>query len=1292
MTQPTAGFRGTERYQVRRVLGAGGMGVVYEVYDRRRKTTVALKTLRRLDAASIYRFKREFRAVARASHPNLVKLYELVAEDEQCFFTMELVDGVDLLRWVGHTTWPGAETASGPPSLDDVALPTPEVLERSDAPADATAPRARALPARVRPAATTAGLDEGRLRGAMRQLAQGVMALHQMGCLHRDIKPSNVLVAPDGRVVLLDLGLVTSTHPSEASVERYVAGTAAYMSPEQASAKPLTEASDWYSVGVVLYEALTGARPFRGVFEHVLREKIAREPAPPSSVAEGVPEDLEELCVELLRIEPSERPKGAEILRLLGDAPPAGASDPPPPPSVSIPAPGAAFVGRREQLGLLAGAYRAASEGRTTTVHVHGSSGMGKSALLRHFLDDVSVGRDAAVVLTGRCYQRESVPFKAVDGLIDSLSRHLRAMPRARVDALLPEGTASLSRVFPVLEQVEAVALVADPRPQAADPHELRRRAFAALRRLLARIAAQRPLVLCVDDLQWGDLDSVHLLAELTRPPDAPAMLLIVSYRGDEIGSCPHVDALREVQGLGSADVALGVTEIPVGALDKADATELAGRLLGGEATDRERQASTVAAESGGNPFFVHELVRWVQREEIELSRLAERSDEGRRIPGPVRLESVLASRLDQLSTEARTVLETVALAGRPLSRQVLTLATDLGPAEHKAVDDLRATCLLRVRASAGEEAVEPYHDRIRQVLVRGLPGWQVRERHLRLALALQGTRHADPEALAEHYCGAGHLEKAGEFALLAADQAAEAVAFDRTAMLLRFAMRMLDDGIVARQGLRPRLADALAQAGRSSEAAQVFMECVGETQGQEALQFQARAAEEHLRAGQLEEGMAVLAEVLAALKMKMAGSQAAAMRSLVGRRLRLRLRGLGWRERDPATIAPVDRMRADICWAVSSGLAMIDPIRGGDYQTRGLLLALQSGDPHQVARFLAGEAGYSATSGPRGRERSAAILKDAAGLAERLGDPKLRGLVAFGAAVSAYEGGDWRRAREMAERAERLYLDYCSGVTLELATNRHFLLLALLQLGELAEMAVRAPAYTQDAEARGDRFTSTSFRNGCMNITWLVRDDVAGARRAVETAMKPWRQREFLLQHYEGLYAAATIDLYAGEPAAAWEQITEAWPRLASAQLLRVQQLHLEVLYLRGRTALAIAASEPQRRGAMLAEARSASRRMLKERMAWAEPLARLIEAGAAAVEGRTAQAVSLLEQLVPALDLQDMGLYAAAARRRLGELRGDAAGALSIQQVDDWFVAQGVRNAAAMTALFAPGFPERP
>src|SRR6184192_2059628 len=123
----------------------------------------------------------------------------------------------------------------------------------------------------------------------MKQLAEGISALHEAGKLHRDLKPSNILVTKEGRLVILDFGLVTEpAHLGFQQSGEIIVGTPAYMSPEQGAGLELTEASDWYSVGVILYEALTGHLPFAG---NLLSQTISKEkldPPAPSKLVSGI--------------------------------------------------------------------------------------------------------------------------------------------------------------------------------------------------------------------------------------------------------------------------------------------------------------------------------------------------------------------------------------------------------------------------------------------------------------------------------------------------------------------------------------------------------------------------------------------------------------------------------------------------------------------------------------------------------------------------------------------------------------------------------------------------------------------------------------------------------------------------------------------------------------------------------------------------------------------------------------------------------------------------------------------
>src|SRR5580698_10598334 len=199
-------FAGTDRYKIRRRLGSGGFGVVYEADDTTLGEPVALKLLHNPDGNALYRFKQEFRSLAHIKHPNLVALYDLASDGGRWFFTMELVDGIDVISFV----WGGNKRSprrlldrSGDLSITQAELEAAPATRRDDWTANGDR-----QPASERPQAAEMPLDTHRLRNVFGQLARGVAALHEAGKVHRDIKPSNVLVENNGRVVLLDFGLV----------------------------------------------------------------------------------------------------------------------------------------------------------------------------------------------------------------------------------------------------------------------------------------------------------------------------------------------------------------------------------------------------------------------------------------------------------------------------------------------------------------------------------------------------------------------------------------------------------------------------------------------------------------------------------------------------------------------------------------------------------------------------------------------------------------------------------------------------------------------------------------------------------------------------------------------------------------------------------------------------------------------------------------------------------------------------------------------------------------------------
>ena len=541
-------FRGTKRFVVEGHLGEGGMGVVHRARDTERAEVVALKTMTRLDPGALLRFKREFRALADISHPNVVQLYELFSEGDLWFFTMELVDGCDFLTWIHSSlsappppmpsSRQNAQGDARPDRGPETLAASTEYYESLDLP-----PVSERVPVSNRPTVRTpfAVRDEGRLRSALRQLAAGVAAIHAAGKLHRDIKPSNVMVTTGGRVVLLDFGVVGEYRAAGAGhrVDEPIVGTPAYMAPEQASFRSPTPAADWYAVGVILFEALAGRLPFEGETRHVLLAKQQPLAIRPSDLVHGAPPDLEELCLELLAVDPAARPSAEEVMeRLQGDEPAPVSS------SLELP-----FVGRRALLAELHAAFDASTAGPPVVAMLHGRSGMGKSAVAGRFLLEVATRTDA-LVLSGRCYEREAVPFKAVDQVMDELCRWLGRLPEDEAFGILPQDVQALARLFPVLRNVRAVAAL--PESDVADRIELRRTAFAAMKDLLGAIARRRPLVIHVDDLQWGDADSVQLLEAILAAPAPPPLMLLCGHRTELAASSRALEFGNRAPGSGT--------------------------------------------------------------------------------------------------------------------------------------------------------------------------------------------------------------------------------------------------------------------------------------------------------------------------------------------------------------------------------------------------------------------------------------------------------------------------------------------------------------------------------------------------------------------------------------------------------------------------------------------------------------------------------------------------------------------------------------------------------------------
>lgn len=1206
---PAGSFTGTERFSVLRELGAGGMGVVYLARDGERARDVALKTLARLDAQGLYRFKNEFRSLADLSHPNLVELGELICDGDQWFFTMEFVDGVEFIGYARPSGRRRVADGYAPTRMSDTMSAAEVVATLQPTPVTATE-------------LVADGFDEVKLRGSLAQLVAGLKALHDAGKVHRDVKPANVLCTRDGRVAVLDFGLVTDYRDRDVEDGRTICGTPDYMAPEQIALEPVGPAADWYAVGVMIFEVLTGALPFSGVAAALLWQKLFGEPAP---LPAGVPEDLAALCGALLQRDPSRRPNGAEILRRLRVEAPEEHHE-------------HAFVGRAHELAALE-QLLASSRERPTMVVVSGESGLGKTALVQEFLARTLAASPDTLVLPSRCFERESVPYKAFDGAVDALSRALLQLGDAA--AALPDAAtvAALRRVFPVLRRVPQVAAADDGGID--NVTELRWAAFRGLRQLLGHFGARGPLVVCIDDLQWADADSLVLLRELLAPSREPPRVLVLATSRTMV----------EVPGAAALPV-----ELPLVALSTEESERLVRALAGDEAV-------AIAREARGHPLFIRELC--VRPRDAAVA-------------GSV--EDALFARVQALGGEMRRLMAVIATAGEPISQAVAAQAAGLEWGEAtRCVAALRRAQLCRTLGSRPADPIEPYHDRVRRAVLAhmGDEALALHSRRLAELLESAGAGESAPHLLVQLYASSGDLPRAAQYAEQAAIAAARALAFDHAAQLYRAAILYGAEDVRRKRRLSLILAETLGHAGRGADAAAVYLATADASEDPSvALRCRAEAACHQLGCGLVDEGLITAARVLGELGAPWPETQRHAVGRLLWGRARLRLRGLGFIEKKVTEISEAALVRLDTFDQIATNVGAIDPLIAGAYQAYAARLALDAGERSRIVRALAKEATFVALGGVK-------VLKQARAVADRVRRLAIPGVAEHAAWVATASGfvamltGAFDDAFKYLGEAERRFTAGPVRHFAGLLSVRMFRLNAARQLGLFAEIHRSLDVYLRDAVHRGDRHAQNSLTRA-LNVAWLVEDNPGEALRRVEASTWVAPTRGLHQQHLYDLFARVDVALYTGDVEAQTRLLGEA-RRILKSLLVRVQVNRCFVRQVIGRLELALAGLKGER-GRLVAASREADA-LAGEGVLYAVQFARMLRAGVAVQRGQPGYAAELLHATIAAADGQ--GLYATLGRYRLAEL-----GRADMTEATEPLRREGILNPARLVQTFAPGF----
>ncbi len=1145
------------RFRVLEIIGSGAHGVVCKAVDNQTGGVVAIKKLRLQTTTDEQTLRQEFRRMADVSHPNLMLPLELLTADGETSLVMEYIDGVGLLEALRET-------------------PAPERFERLDA--------------------------------LLVQLVASLDELHGRGLVHRDVKPANILVTRGGRLVLLDYGLMALVAQADASF----LGTPVYIAPEVVVGFAATAAADWYAVGTMLYELLSGEAPYPRDTLSNMAAKSAGMPPPPL-VDPTLPAELCALTLRLLAPDPALRAGRHDVLEYLGLGSRRDAVT-----RFHVAEPGG-VVGRAAELAQL-DAFLAETP-LVSVVSLHGAPGMGKSTLVQAWLD-LLAKRDSVWVLRGRCYERDATPYQAMDEVVIQIAAELERT-RAPRPALSPVHSAALKRAFPTV--ADALGASVESAAATDDLVGARRAAYGALSEVVAALAGKRTVVIAIDDLQWGDADSAELLDALLSGSGVHR-LAVIAYRTDERDTSAFLRAF-----MGRARAARAYREVAVGPLSAAAArqmvTAIAPALDAGE-------VDAILREAEGSAFL------------LEMGAMAAIAGAGQGAPSP---HDYGAGR----SPLEVDTLRLVSVAGRPLPVRVIATAS-AADAVTAPMTTLRGLRLVRTSGVGDALVIEVYHARIRASVQQSLSHETRGALNRRLAEALLANA-ADNELVARYFALSDVPERAATYAQEAAARAFEQLAFEHAATLYRLALDVSPPDEAQRIALRRRLARALEFAGRGRDAAQQWLACV-DAGATDRLALMRLAADQLLVTGHLEAAIPIVRTLLREAGGTWPESNLRARWELLISYLRMlvaRPRSTPWQG---APIDPAMRYRVELYGSLGRGLSSYDALRAPAFVFHCARLSLRHGHDALATLGMGYVAFVSGLSGkPKALEQADRWLSAARALAAARGDR-------HGIYFAEIVGGildvcrlRWREAIVQLEDGIAGLQANVVGAQWEVATAKSTSLHAYFYIGDATALRVRASAYARDARGRGDLALETEARLYAA-ASLIAEDDVEALHEALAAAMAPWQSQEFQYPHWIAVRFGTYGQLRNGTVDALVVQTFErATKRARAAGLVSMQVVRVEIAMLGGMLGLAQGATRRAIR-----RVRRSIRALRKEvDCPVATALALLLEGRLVALQGAAqGEATRLVTEARERFVDCDMQAHAAALTMQLAAAARDEAG----------------------------------